>query len=101
VTPTAAPTTTLTPTTTITPTVYTYGGCGYGNSVAAACNDAGINSRTLYSDCDSGTFGVGCFVYVDTFPNALTGYTNVFMNGANWDVNSSTGQVTALSSEQC
>jgi len=83
------------------PSTYTYNGCGYGSSVAAACNDAGINSRTLYSDCSSGAFGVGCFVYVDTFPNALTGYGYIFMNGANWDVNSSTGQVTAYSSEQC
>lgn len=95
---TAAPTTT---TTTLPSGIYEFTGCGYGSSVAAACNDAGINNRTLYSDCNTGTFGVGCFVYVDTFPNALTGYTNVFMNGANWDVNSSTGQVTAYSSEQC
>jgi len=94
------PTTTLTPTTTTTP-VTSFGGCGYGSSVAGACNDASANNRTLYSNCDGGTFGVGCFVYVDTFPNALTGYTNVFMNLASWDVNPSTGQVTAYSSEQC
>jgi len=100
-TPTATPTSTPTPTPTIAPEIYSYGGCGYGSSVANACNDAGINSRTLYSDCDSGSFGVGCFVYVDTFPNALTGYTNVFMNSASWDINSSTGQVTAFSSTQC
>jgi hypothetical protein len=101
---TPTPTATSTPTPTPTPTeggVTSFGGCGYGSSTAAACNDAGINNRTLYSDCTSGTFGVGCFVYVDTFPNALTGYTNVFMNGASWDINSSTGQVTAYSSEQC
>jgi hypothetical protein len=84
------------------PTLYSeFLGCGYGSSVAAACNDAGINSRTLYSDCTSGTFGIGCFVYVDTFPNPLTGYTNVFMNGGCWDINSSTGVVTAFSSVQC
>jgi hypothetical protein len=106
-TPTPTPTSTgPTPTATPTPTptespITSFGGCGYGSSVAAACTDAGINSRTLYSDCDSGSFGIGCFVYVDTFPNPLTGYTNVFMNGANWDINSSTGLVTALSSEQC
>jgi hypothetical protein len=108
--PTPTPTSTPTPTPTATPTptptpteggVTSFGGCGYGGSVAAACNDAGINSRTLYSDCDSGSFGVGCYVYVDTFPNALTGYTNVFMNGASWDINSVTGQVTAFSSVQC
>jgi len=96
---------TPTPTPTVTATLpgglTAYGGCGRGNSVADACNDAGINARTLYSDCDAGSFGVGCFVYVDTFPNPLTGYTNVFMNGACWDVNSSTGVVTAFSSVQC
>ena len=106
ITPTPTPTPTGTPTSTPTPTptssgLTTYGDCGYGNSVASACNDAGINARTLYSNCDAGSFGVGCFVYVDTFPNALTGYTNVFMNGACWDINSSTGVVTAYSSVQC
>jgi hypothetical protein len=103
-TPTPTPTATQTPTPTPTATpgdITTFGGCGYGSSAAAACSDAGINSRTLYSDCDSGSFGIGCFVYVDTFPNPLTGYTHIFMNSANWDINSSTGVVTASSSEQC
>ena len=92
---------TLATTTTTTTSVTSFSGCGYGSTTAGACNDASINNRTLYSNCTSGTFGVGCFVYVDTFPNALTGYTNVFMNGGSWDINSSTGQVTAFSSEQC
>jgi hypothetical protein len=99
-------TTTLTPTTTLAPTttaapLTSFGGCGYGSSTAAACNDAGVNNRTLYSNCDGGTFGVGCYVYVDTFPNPLTGYTNVFINLASWDINSSTGVITAYSSVQC
>ncbi len=80
--------------------VYEYTGCGRGSSVAAACSDAS-NNRTFYSDCDSGTFGVGCYVYVDTFPNPLTGYNNVFMNGATWDISAVTGIITAYSSEQC
>ena len=100
-TPTPTPTSTPSPTPTVPPGINSFAGCGYGNSTASACNDASINNRTLYSDCTSGTFGVGCFVYVDTFPNALTGYSNVFMNGASWDINSSTGVVTAYSSEQC
>lgn len=101
-TPTPTATSTPTPTPSATPSgVTSFGDCGYGSSVSAACNDAGINARTLYSDCDGGSFGVGCFVYVDTFPNPLTGYTNVFMNGACWDINSSTGVVTAFSSVQC
>jgi hypothetical protein len=95
------PTPTPTPTATPPPSPYVFTGCGYGNSVSSACNDAGINNRTLYSNCSTGTFGVGCNIYVDTFPNSLTGYSNVFMNGQCWDVNSSTGVVTASSSEQC
>jgi hypothetical protein len=94
------PTPTPTPTATPPPSPYEFTGCGYGNSVASACNDAS-NNRTLYSNCSTGTFGIGCNIYVDTFPNALTGYSNVFMNGASWDINSSTGVVTAYSSEQC
>lgn len=105
-TPTATPTITSTPT--VTPTVtptptpiyYSYSGCGRGDSVGNACSDAS-NNRTLYSDCDSGSFGVNCFIYTDNVGTALTGYTNVFINSSVWDVNSGTGQVTALSSTQC
>jgi hypothetical protein len=100
-TPTATATPTPTPTPTLPAGLNAFTGCGRGTSGASVCNDASANNRTLYSDCDSGTFGVGCFVYVDTFPNALTGYDYVFMNGATWDINSSTGMVTGYSSEQC
>jgi hypothetical protein len=101
VTPTPTATPTSTPTPTPTPGAVTeFTGCGRGVDEAAACGDA-ANNRTFYSDCDSGSFGVGCYVYIDTFPNPLTGYNNVFMNGATWDINSSTGQITAYSSEQC
>jgi hypothetical protein len=96
---------TPTPTPTVTATLpgglTAYGGCGRGNNVAESCNDAGINNRTFYSDCNAGSFGTGCYVYVDTVPNALIGYTNVFMNGANYDVNSATGVITGFSSVQC
>ena len=80
--------------------VYEFTGCGRGSNVANACSDAS-NNRTFYSDCTTGTFGVGCYVYVDTFPNPLTGYNNVFMNGSTWDISSVTGIITALSSVQC
>ena len=80
--------------------VYEFTGCGRGDTVSESCNDA-ANNRTFYSDCTSGTFGVGCYVYIDTVPNPLTGYSNVFMNGANWDISSVTGIVTAYSSPQC
>ena len=101
--PTATPTPTPTATPTPTPGSYTsFGGCGYGANVAAACNDAGVNARTLYSNCDNVSIGVGCIIYSDaggTTP--LTGYTNVYLALQSWDVNSSTGAITALSSEQC
>lgn len=81
-------------------TITEFGDSGKGNSVAEACNDYPFS--TLYSDCDTMTFGVGCTVYTDaggTTP--LTGYTDVFMNGANWKVNDSTGVVTQYSTIQC
>jgi hypothetical protein len=85
--------------------ITTYGpGSGYGNLPAGACNDATINNRTLYSSCDPGSFGVGCIVYVDGAGNTpLTGYNYVFIGGllSTWDINSSTGQIIAYSSEQC
>jgi hypothetical protein len=94
------PTPTPTPTTTPPPSVNEFTGCGYGTTGGGACGDA-TNNRTLYSNCTTGTFGVGCNIYSDTFPNPLVGYSFVFMNGSLWDVNSSTGVVTASSSEQC
>jgi len=97
------PTTTVVPPTP-TPTVVTvtsFGGCGYGSTASGACNDAGINNRTLYSNCDGLSFGTGCYVYVDTFPNPLTGYDFVYINLSVWNINSSTGQITGLASEQC
>ena len=94
--------TTLVPTTTTIAPVEVFSGCGYGNSVAAACDDATINSRTLYSNCNAGVFGVGCIVYTNAGGTTLlSGHTNVFMNGASWDINSSTGVITAYSSVQC
>ena len=98
----ACPTATPTPTPTATPGPLTsFGGCGYGTTASGACNDTSANSRTLYSNCDGLSFGVGCQIYVDTFPNALTGYDYVNINSSTWDVNPSTGVVIALSSEQC
>jgi hypothetical protein len=95
---TATPTNTSTPT----PTSFTqFGGSGRGNSVGEACSDAISNNRTFYSNCDGLTFGVGCYVYTDSSGTPLTGYTNVFMNLSSWDVNSSTGEITAVSSVQC
>jgi hypothetical protein len=82
------------------PTTYTFTGCGRGNTVSEACSDS-VNNRTLFSNCNSSNFGVGCYVYGDNSGSPFTGYSNIFMNSANWDLNSSTGQVTAYSSPQC
>jgi hypothetical protein len=95
VTPTAAPTTSTT-----TSALFTYNDGGRGNTEGVACSDAS-NYRTFYSDCSSGTFGAGCVVYIDTVPNPLTGYTFVFINGALWDINSSTGVIISYASNQC
>jgi hypothetical protein len=97
------PTDTPTPEPTATPTplpLTSFTGCGRGNTLSGVCDDA-ANNRTFYSDCGPFDFAVGCYVYVDTFPNPLTGYEYVYINGATWDINNSTGQITALSSEQC
>jgi hypothetical protein len=100
-TPTATPTTTTTATPTTTSALYTYNDGGRGNSEAGACSDAS-NMRTFYSNCNSGAFGNGCNVYLDAGGNnPLTGYTYVFMNGALWDINSSTGVIIVYSSNQC
>jgi hypothetical protein len=93
-----------TPTPTLTPTsnTFEYLFCGRGNGVSEACNDAAINNRTFYSNCDSSTFGAGCTVYEDlggTTP--LIGYTDVFMNGANWSIVDTTGIIAFYSPTQC
>jgi hypothetical protein len=97
---TPTPTSTQTPTPTPTSELYQYSFCGYGQSVSEACNDAIFNSRTFQSECDTMSFGVGCLVRDDT-GIVVTGYSHIFMNGQNWDINSSTGVVTASSSTQC
>ena len=83
------------------PTLTSFSGCGRGNDVSEACTDAGINNRTFWSNCDSMNFGVNCIVYGDAGGSPLTGWSKIFMNSANWDLNTSTGQVTAASNPQC
>lgn len=85
-----------------TPTVYSYTGSGYGNSSAEACSMAGSAPVALTSTTDPGSFGVGAIVFTNPLgTNRLLGYTSVFMNGANWDLNPSNGVVIAYSSNQC
>jgi len=97
--PTPTPGPSPTPTST-TVTTYEYTGCGRGNIISETCFDV-LNNRTFYSNCNSLSLGVGCYVYIDTFPNPLTGYNFVQINGSTWNMNSTTGQITALASEQC
>ena len=87
-----------TPTATAEVTTYEFTGSGRGQNVSEACTDSS-NNRTFYSECTSLT--AGCHVYVDQVPNELTGYDNVFMGGATYDISPVTGIITGLSSEQC
>jgi hypothetical protein len=75
-------------------------GAGRGNSASDACNDT-VNSRTFYSNCGPFDIGVGCYIYVDTFPNALVGYDYVVIDASTYTINNGTGQLTGLNPEQC
>jgi hypothetical protein len=105
ITPTPTPTVTRTPSIvpTLTPTpvpLNLYNDCGRGSTAGNACSDA-ANNRPFYSDCGFFDFGVGCTVYVNLLYSPLVGYEYVFINGALWNINSSTGMITAYASEQC
>jgi hypothetical protein len=81
------------------PEYFEFTGSGYGNNSSTACNDAIINNRTLYSNCEN--IGFGCEIYLDingTTP--LTGYNNVFIEGGVWDLNL-TNIIQAISVVQC
>ena len=81
-------------------TIFEFGDSGKGNGVGEACSD--YPNSTLYSNCDSMTFGVGCTVYTDAAGTTpLTGYTDVFMNFANWKVVDTTGIISQYSPIQC
>ncbi len=81
-------------------TIFEFGDSGKGQTIGGACND--YPNSTLYSDCDSFSFGTGCTVYTDAGGTSpLTGFPFIFMNFANWDVNTVTGVVTGPSSQQC
>lgn len=94
-------TATPTQTQTVTPssiTLFEFTGCGYGASVGAACSDSG-NNRTFYSECS--TITAGCTIYYPSYPTILTGYSHVFVDGAVWEINSSTGVIIQISATQC
>jgi hypothetical protein len=88
-----------TPTATESVTLNSYANSGRGNNPASACGD----SRTLWSNCSPfDTFGPSCIVYEDSAGNIpLLGFNYVHINGATYDMNSSTGAILFPSSEQC
>lgn len=100
---TSSSTTSTTTTTTTTIATFAFTGCGRSTiSSSGACSDASINNRTFYSECAVGALAPGCHVYLNasgTIP--LTGYSYIFMDTANWDVNPANGIVLALSAYQC
>jgi hypothetical protein len=84
------------------PTVYAYPSSGYGNSESEACDMASTGLTTLTSTSDSSSFGPGSVVFTNPAGSILlTGYTHIFMNGANWDINPVNGVVIAYSLNQC
>lgn len=100
-TPTITRTPSITPSTPLPPIYDAYTGCGYGDSPYTACLDAS-NNRTLYSDCNPGSFGVGCVVFTDSGGNVpLIDKALVFINGALWTLDTNTGVVTSYSTTQC
>jgi hypothetical protein len=82
--------------------VYAYPSSGYGNSESQACDMASTGLVTLTSTSDTSSFGPGSVVYTNPAGTTLlTGYTHIFMNGANWDIDPVNGVVIAYSLTQC
>jgi hypothetical protein len=77
-----------------------YDGSGYGETISGAANDANLNNRTLYSDCNSLSFGPLCFVYTDSNRTPLTGFSFVYINGSIYSINPQNGIITGYTSEQ-
>lgn len=78
-----------------------YTGCGYSNTLGGVCSDASQYPKILYSNCGPFDFGVGCYVYVDLWPNPLIAYEYVQINNATWKINNLTGQITDFAEYQC
>jgi hypothetical protein len=85
----------------IMPAAYVYD-AGVGMSVSQACNTYVSSPQSVYSMDDPSQFGVGSQIFIDlALTSPLTGYTHIFINGSNWDLNPSNGVVIAYSSIQC
>ena len=77
-----------------------YGGCGYGETIDQAANDAILNNRTLYSNCNSLSFYPLCYVYTDSNRTPLVGFNFVFINGATYSINQLNGIISGYTSVQ-
>ena len=78
-------------------TAYSFGGCGKGSSVSAACSDAVSNNRTFYSECSVLSAGCSLFNNSDLTNPVTELYT--FANSS-WDMDGF-GVITGFSSIQC
>lgn len=78
-------------------TAYSFGGCGKGSSVSAACSDATSNNRTFYSECS--VLSAGCSLFNNSdLTNPVT--ESFAFADASWDMDGN-GIITAYSSVQC
>ncbi len=60
----------------------------------------GVNTGTLYSNCNTLSFGSLCVVYENISGTPLLGYSYIFINNMNYDINPETGYVIGISSTQ-
>jgi len=60
----------------------------------------GPNTGSLYSNCNPLSFGPLCVVYENTSGTPLLGYSYIFINNMNYDINPDTGYVIGVSSIQ-
>lgn len=78
-------------------TAYSFGNCGKGSSISAACSDATANNRTFYSECSVLSAGCSLFNNSDLTNPVTEAYT---FADANWDMDGY-GVIVAYSSTQC
>jgi len=79
------------------PAGYSFGGCGKGSSISAACNDAASNDRTFYSECS--VLSSGCSLFNNS--DLTNPVTELFtFADASWDMDGY-GVIVAYSSTQC
>jgi hypothetical protein len=78
-------------------TAYSFGWCGKGSSVSAACSDAVSNNRTFYSECS--VLSAGCSLFNNSDLTGPVTESNTFADSS-WDMDGF-GVITGFSSIQC